>query len=73
MVSPVTILTRFLEAVFLMDSRIFSRVAISRPSSMIRARDRYSGLAPDTTRSFTVPLTHRVPMSPPGKKIGSTV
>ena len=37
---------------------------------MMRARERNRGTAPETTRSFTVPLTASVPMSPPGKKIG---
>jgi len=42
------------------------------PSSRMREREMYFGSAPETIRSLTVPFMHRVPISPPGKKIGST-
>ena len=39
---------------------------------MMRARLRYFGSAPHMARSFTVPQTLSLPMSPPGKKSGLT-
>src|SRR5664279_2029465 len=50
--------------------RLMSASAV--PSSRMNAVDRYSGRAPDMARSFTVPLTARSPMVPPGKNIGFT-
>ena len=38
----------------------------------MKDRLRYFGTAPQTARSFTVPQTASLPMSPPGKKSGST-
>ena len=72
LVSPVTMLTPASAAVRLIDVMILSRSAIASPSSMMREREMYSGRAPDIARSFTVPQTASLPMSPPGKKIGST-
>ena len=43
-----------------------------RPSSIIRARDMATGFAPLTARSFIVPHTASLPMSPPGKNNGFT-
>lgn len=50
-----------------------SSCAISSPSSMNALRARYSGRAPATARSFTVPCTASEPMSPPGNSSGCTV
>ena len=38
----------------------------------MNAAERNRGRAPPTARSFTVPWTASLPMSPPGKKIGRT-
>ena len=46
--------------------------AISQPSSMMKAADSQSGRAPPTARSFTVPQTAILPMSPPGNSSGVT-
>ena len=48
------------------------RVSISRPSSRMKEADRTRGRAAAVSRSFTVPATASRPMSPPGKKRGST-
>ena len=48
------------------------RSATGKPSSRMKPADRYSGRAPHTARSLTVPLTARSPMSPPGKNSGDT-
>jgi hypothetical protein len=45
--------------------------ARTKPSSMIKA-DKATGLAPDTARSFTVPQTASLPISPPRKNSGLT-
>ena len=39
---------------------------------MISAQLRYFGMPPHIAMSLTVPQTASLPMSPPGKKIGST-
>ena len=39
---------------------------------MMKAQLRYLGSAPHIARSFTVPQTLSLPISPPGKKMGST-
>ncbi len=39
---------------------------------MMKPQLRNCGRAPHIARSFTVPLTASVPMSPPGKNIGRT-
>ena len=49
-----------------------SSSAIASPSSRMNAAVRYSGVAPPTARSLTVPWTASLPMSPPGKKSGRT-
>ena len=41
-------------------------VAVENPSSRIKLALSQSGSAPHILRSLTVPLTARVPMSPPG-------
>ena len=50
-----------------------SRRATSKPSSMIAFRLMYSGVAPATARSFTVPCTASEPIVPPGNSSGCTV
>ncbi len=55
-----------------MDATIRSRSATGKPSSRMKLADSHSGRAPLTARSFTVPLTARSPMSPPGKNSGET-
>lgn len=71
-VSPVTMRTPATSAVRRIDASTRARTSIGRPSSAISAQLRKSGLAPTIARSFTVPETARVPMSPPGKKSGFT-
>ncbi len=55
-----------------MDSVIRVRSATGKPSSRMKPADRYSGVAPATARSLTVPLIARSPMLPPGKNSGET-
>ena len=62
---------RFRAAAFI-EATIRVRSATGKPSSRMKPADRYSGVAPDTARSLTVPLTARSPMSPPGKNSGET-
>ena len=71
-VSPVTTLTPAAAAASRMDSVIAVRWATSKPSSRMNPAVRYCGVAPDTARSLTVPLTARSPMLPPGKNNGLT-
>ena len=52
---------------------IFSRVAMSKPSSITIAHVSAIGLAPIMARSFAVPQTLTRPMSPPGKNMGRTM
>ena len=72
MVSPVTTATPAASAAALMDATMRRRLSVGRPSSMMRARLRYFGSAPHMARSFTVPQTQSLPISPPGKNSGST-
>ncbi|MNC80335.1 hypothetical protein D3C75_1331010 [compost metagenome] len=58
-------------AVAAMLVTIRSRVAISSPSSRIKPQESQRGIAPLTATSLAVPHTASLPMSPPGKKIGS--
>ena len=71
-VSPVTTCTPALSAVHLMDSTIFSKSSTGSPSSIIKEQLKYFGTAPHIAMSFTVPQTESLPISPPGKNIGST-
>jgi len=43
-----------------------------RPSSITKAAEIAAGTAPETARSFTVPLTASSPIEPPGNWIGET-
>ena len=72
LVSPVTIFTPASSAAAAMEAAALSRSPRSSPSSRIYAAVIYAGFAPDVNRSFTVPQTASLPMSPPGKKIGRT-
>ena len=55
-----------------MDSTILRRSRTAKPSSRISDRLRYLGLPPAMQTSLTVPQTHSLPMSPPGKSHGDT-
>ena len=44
-----------------------------KPSSIIKAKDKYFGMAPHMATSFTVPCTANSPIFPPLKKMGVTV
>ena len=72
LVSPVTMATPASAAVRRMDSAMVLNVSISRPSSKMKDADNTRGRAAAVSRSFTVPATASRPMSPPGKKRGST-
>ena len=72
LVSPVTTDTPQAAAVSAMEATMAFRSAMGRPSSRMRARLRYFGVPPHMARSLTVPHTASLPMSPPGKKMGST-
>ena len=61
-----------LAASAVMVATIRRRSAISQPSSMMKAADSHSGRAPPTARSFTVPQTASLPMSPPVNSSGVT-
>ncbi len=68
-VSPVTICTPARDASAAIDATMRRSSAISQPSSMMKAA-KQSGRAPPTARSFTVPQTASVPMSPPETRAG---
>ena len=72
LVSPVTIFKRASSNVLLIDVRIFSKFESKKPSSNIIARLKAKGVHPLVQRSFMVPHMLNFPISPPGKKIGST-
>ena len=72
MVSPVTTWTPAASAADFIEATTRRRSSAGRPSSMMRARLRYFGSAPHIARSFTVPQTLSLPMSPPGKNSGLT-
>ena len=71
-VSPATIDTPAAPAAAAMEAAIRRRSATGNPSSRMNPADRNAGRAPHIARSFTVPLTARSPMSPPGKNSGET-
>jgi hypothetical protein len=72
LVSPVTRRTPAARAASPRAVATRPRSASAVPSSRMNAVDRYSGSAPDIARSFTVPLTARSPIEPPGKNSGRT-
>ena len=72
LVSPVTICTPASRAVSRIEDKMRLRSDIGNPSSMMNDSERYSGSAPDIARSFVVPQTASLPMSPPGKNMGLT-
>jgi hypothetical protein len=47
-----------------------SRIGVGRPASSTKLTTIASARAPETARSFTVPLTASSPMDPPGKRSG---
>ena len=51
-----------------MEAQMRRRSSMGKPSSRMKAQDRYRGRAPEVATSFTVPHTAKRPMSPPGKK-----
>ena len=67
-VSPVTSDTPASAHAARIEATIRFRSRIGSPSSRMKAAERYSGVAPPTARSLTVPCTAKRPMSPPGKK-----
>ena len=71
-VSPATMHTPASFAVFAIDDAIASSVSVSAPSSMMNADVMYFGTAPLMSKSFTVPQTASLPMSPPLKNRGVT-
>src|SRR3989338_967661 len=72
LVSPVTTITSASLQALEIDLTILAKSAIRNPSSIMKERLSISGLAPHIARSFTVPCTDRLPMSPPGKNMGFT-
>ena len=72
LVSPVTTATPAASEQRPTEAITRSSSASGNPSSMIRARLKAIGRAPRMHRSLMVPCTARAPMSPPGKKSGST-
>ncbi len=72
LVSPVSTRTSASAAAVAMEATTRSRSARGRPSSRMKEALSASGRAPAVARSFTVPQTASLPISPPGKKIGST-
>ena len=48
------------------------RISVARPASRMKVTTSASALAPETARSFTVPLTASSPIEPPGKRSGLT-
>ena len=54
------------------EHKIRSKLASSKPSSMIKAQLRYKGFAPIIAMSFILPQAAILPMSPPAKNIGFT-
>ena len=55
LVSPVTICTPAARAASVIDATIRRSASMANPSSRMKAALRYSGRAPPTARSFTVP------------------
>jgi hypothetical protein len=72
LVSPVTICTPAVLDASAIERATLRKSSTFTPSSTITGHDKYSGMAPPTTRSLTVPKTASRPMSPPGKNRGST-
>ncbi len=70
LVSPVIMSTPLSSAAFFTEATIFSNSVIFKPSSIIKAKDKYFGMAPHMATSFTVPFTASSPMFPPLKKMG---
>ncbi len=71
-VSPVTIATPANAAAAAIDATTRDNSSIASPSSMMKAADSQSGLAPLIAKSLTVPFTASSPMFPPGKNSGVT-
>ena len=72
LVSPVTTFTPARSAARATDSVMERSSENGSPSSMMKASDRATGVAPIMARSLTVPLTASSPMSPPGNASGLT-
>ena len=70
--APVTIRTPAATAARAICRAISARSPIGNPSSMMKPAVRECGRPPLIARSFTVPLTARSPIEPPGKKSGRT-
>ncbi len=61
-----------MSAASLMDFTIVINSSIFNPSSIIKANDKYFGMAPHMATSLTVPCTANSPILPPLKNIGDT-
>ena len=72
LVSPVTIYTPAFWQAVLIDTNTSQNSSIRKPSSSIKLKDKYLGIAPHIARSFTVPFTASSPILPPGKNMGDT-
>ena len=72
LVSPPTIVTPARRAASAMARTSASRISVGNPASSTKVTTMDLGLAPDTARSFTVPLIASSPMEPPGKRKGFT-
>ena len=68
LVSPPTIATPGGAAASAMARTSASRTSVGRPASRTKVTTSVWALAPETARSFTVPLTASSPMEPPGKR-----
>ena len=72
LVSPATICTPAACAARAIASTSERSSSAGSPSSSTSDSVSASGLAPDTARSLTVPLTASSPIDPPGKRNGLT-
>ncbi len=72
LVSPPTTATPACSAARAMARTSASNVGVGRPASSTKLTTIASGLAPETARSFTVPLMASSPIEPPGKLNGFT-
>ena len=72
LVSPQTMLTPASSAVLFILFKISLSSSIPSPSSIIKAQLIYLGFAPTIARSFIVPQTAILPISPPGNLVGLT-
>ena len=72
LVSPVTIVSSQARAAAAIEATRRRSSSRGSPSSRIIATLRCRGRAPAIARSLAVPITARLPMSPPGNSSGCT-